>query len=44
MEAILRVRKYKEILPDIEYEKVMELFLTEYPNGELRKGKRHLSG
>ena len=44
MEAILRVRKYKQILPDIEYEKALELFLTEYPNGEMRKGKRLLSG
>ena len=38
-ESILRVRNYREILPDTCYEHALELFLTEYPNGEMRRGK-----
>ena len=35
MESILRVRNYRETLPDTCYEQALELFLTEYPNGEM---------
>ena len=44
MESILRVRNYKEILPDACYEQALEMFLTEYPNSEMRRGKRCPSG
>ena len=44
MESILQVRNYEEILPDIYYEQVVELFLTEYPNGEMVRGKRCPAG
>ena len=44
MESILRVRNYREILPDTCYENALELFLKEYPNGEMRRGKRRPSG
>ena len=43
IEFILRVRNYREILPDTCYEQTLELFLTEYPNGEMRRGKRRPS-
>ena len=43
MESILRVGNYREILPDTCYEHALE-FLTEYPNGEMRRGKRRPSG
>ena len=35
MESILRVRNYRETLPDTCYEQALELFLTEYPNSEM---------
>ena len=44
MESILWVRNYREILPDTCYEHALELFLTEYPNGEMRREKRRPSG
>ena len=44
LESILRVRNYREILPDIYYEQTQELFLTEYLNGEMRSGKRRPAG
>ena len=44
MEAILRIRNYGATLNDSAYEKAMEMFLTEYPNGDIRKGKRRVSG
>ena len=43
-ESILQVRNYREILPDTCYEHALELFLTEYPNGEMHRGKRYPSG
>ena len=44
MESILRVRNYNEILPDACYEQALEMFLTEYPNREMRRGKLCPSG
>ena len=44
MEAILRIRNYGATLNDNAHEKAMEMFLTEYPNGDIRKGKRRVSG
>ena len=35
-ESILRVRNYRETLPDTCYEQALELFLTEYPNSEMQ--------
>ena len=44
MESMLRARNYREILPDINYERALELFLTEYPNREMRRGKCRPAG
>ena len=43
METILRISYYRR-LSNVSLQKAMELFLTENPDGELRKGKRRLSG
>ena len=43
MEAILRIRNYKDI-PNSSFEKAMEAFLEEYPDGEAKKGKRRMAG
>ena len=43
MEAILRISYYRSI-SNVSLERAMELFLSENRDGELRKGKRRLSG
>ena len=45
MEAILPINSYgTNMFESITYERAMELFLTEFPDGEVRRGKRRLSG
>jgi hypothetical protein len=43
MEAVLRVRNRK-VITTCDFENAMELFLTEFPNGEIRSSKRRLGG
>ena len=43
MEAVLRVRNRK-VITTPDFENAMELFLTEFPSGEIRSGKRRLGG
>ena len=43
MEAVLQVHNLKVIMACI-FENVMELFLTEFPNGEIRSSKHCLDG
>lgn len=43
MEAVLRVRNRK-VITACDFENAMELFLTEFPNGEIRSSKRRLDG
>ena len=40
MEALLRIRANKCPLNKSVYENAMEIFLSEYPNGDIRTGKR----
>lgn len=42
-EAILRIRGDHNFEPS-RYNRALEMFLTEYPNGDVRKGRRRLSG
>ena len=44
MESLLQVRNYRETLPDTCYEHALELFLTEYRNSEMCRGKCCPSG
>ena len=45
MEAMLRINSYgTNTFESITYERAMELFLTEFPDGEVRRGKRRLAG
>ena len=43
MEAVLRVRNRK-VITTSDFENAMELFLNEFPNGEIRSRKRRLDG
>ena len=43
MEAVLRVRNRK-VITTSNFENAMELFLNEFPNGEIRSRKRRLDG
>ena len=45
MEAMLRINSNgTNTFESITYERAMELFLTEFPDGEVRRGKRRLAG
>ena len=45
MEAMLWINSYgMNTFESITYERAMELFLTEFPDGEVRLDKRHLAG
>lgn len=44
MEVVLRIHNYNEVLTDEAHETAMDLFLSEYPNGDIRKGKRRVDG
>ena len=43
MEDILRLRPDMDYKPS-KYDHAIELFLSEYPNGDVRKRGRHLDG
>ena len=43
MEDILRLRSDMDYKPS-KYDHAIELFLSEYPNGDVRKRGRHLDG
>ena len=45
MEAMLRINCHgTNTFESIPYERVMELFLTEFPDGEVKRGKKRLAG
>lgn len=45
MEAMLWINSHgTNTFESIPYERVMELFLTEFPDGEVRRGKKRLAG
>ena len=45
MEAMLQINSYgTNTFKSITYERAMGLFLTEFPDGEVRYGKRSLVG
>ena len=44
MEAVLRMSHNPQLPSPSAYENAIELFLSEYPNGEIRKHKRRVGG
>ena len=45
MEAMLQINCHgTNTFESIPYERVMELFLTEFPDGEVKRGKKRLAG